>query len=72
MTSIVCDACRKEIINAQKDRNFVTMMAKDLCLVCEEKLRVSMRQQTFARRPIYFKDYQENLTRNLNKITGGR
>ena len=58
--------------DAQKDRNFVTLLDKDLCLTCEEKLRVTMRQQTFARRPIIFKDYQENLGKNLTKMTGGR
>jgi hypothetical protein len=72
MTSIVCDGCRKEVQEARKDVNYVTMLDKDLCLNCEEKLRVNMRQQTFARRPILFKDYQENLSKTLGKITGGR
>lgn len=72
MTSIICDGCRKEIHDARKDVNYVALLDKDLCLNCEEKLRVNMKQQTFARRPILFKDYQENLARNINKITGGR
>lgn len=72
MTSIICDGCNKEIANAQKDRTYVTMMDKDLCLNCEEKLRVVMRQHTFAHRPVIFKEYQDNLTRNLTKMTGGR
>ncbi len=72
MTSIICDVCGKEIEDAHKDYNFVTILDKDLCLNCEEKLRVTMRQQTFAHRPIVFKAYQENLAKNLTKITGGR
>ena len=72
MTSIICDGCHKEVQEARKDYNFVTLLDKDLCLNCEEKLRVTMRQQTFAHRPILFKDYQENLARTLGKIAGGR
>jgi hypothetical protein len=72
MTSIICDGCGKEIVNAQKDRTFITMLDKELCLNCEEKLRLIMRQQTFAHRPIIFKEYQESLSRNLTKLTSRR
>ncbi len=72
MTSIICDGCRKEVPGARKDINYVTVLDKDLCLSCEEKLRVSMRQQTAARRPVVFKEYQDGLSRTLNKLCGTR
>ncbi len=70
MTDIVCDVCGTSVPDARKDWNYVTLMDKDLCLDCEEKLRVTMRKTTGARRPIVFKEYQDSLAKTLNKMTG--
>lgn len=72
MTAIFCDVCKKEVAGARKDINYVSILDKDLCMSCEEKLRLSMKQQTAARRPVLFKDYQENLGRTLAKLCGAR
>ncbi len=72
MTDIVCDVCRKAVPDARKDWNYVTLMDKDLCLDCEEKLRVTMRKITSTHRPVVFKEYQDTLAKTLNKLSGGR
>ena len=38
MTSISCDACKKHISGARKDVNYVTVLDKDLCMSCSDKL----------------------------------
>jgi hypothetical protein len=72
MTAIFCDSCKKEVPGARKDINYVTVLDKDLCLSCEERLRQSLRQQTAARRPVIFKEYQDTLSRTLQKLCGAR
>jgi hypothetical protein len=72
MTDIICDACKKPVPGARRDYNYVTFMDKDLCLSCEEKLRLSMRKATFSGKTVIFKDYQETLAKNLHKMVGSR
>ena len=72
MTAIFCDVCKKEVPGARKDINYVTILEKDLCLSCEEKLRVTMRQYTAASQPVVYKNYKETLARTLSKMTGSR
>ncbi len=72
MTVIYCDVCKKEISEARKDINYVTYLDKDLCLTCEEKLRVSLKQHAAARRPMLFKDYQDSLGKILSKMCAHR
>ncbi len=72
MTAIFCDVCKKEVPGARKDINYVTILDKDLCLSCEEKLRIAMRQHTAAVRPVAFKNYQEVMSKTLLKMCGVR
>jgi hypothetical protein len=72
MTVIYCDVCKKEIPDARKDINYVTYLDKDLCQTCEEKLRVTMRQQSAAHKPVIFKNYQESMGKTLSKMCGSR
>ncbi len=72
MTAIFCDVCKKEIPEASKDINYVTYLDKDLCMSCEEKLRVSLKQHAATRRPMLFKDYQDSLGKILAKMCGSR
>ncbi len=72
MTAIFCDICKKEVPGARKDVNYVTVLEKDLCLSCEEKLRVSIKQVMATRKPYVFKDYQDLMGKTLRKMTGDR
>jgi len=72
MTAIFCDICKKEVPGARKDVNYVTVLDKDLCLPCEERLRVTIKQVMAARRPYLFKDYQDLLGKTLFKMVGAR
>jgi hypothetical protein len=72
MTAIFCDICKKEVPGARKDVNYVTVLEKDLCLSCEERLRISIKQVMAERRPYVFKEYQDLLGKTLNKLVAGR
>ncbi len=72
MTAIFCDICKKEVPGARKDVNYVTVLEKDLCLSCEEKLRVSIKQVMATRKPYVFKDYQDLMGKTLRKMAGDR
>jgi hypothetical protein len=72
MTAIFCDICKKEVPGARKDVNYVTVLDKDLCLSCEEKLRITIKGVMAARTPYVFRDYKELLGKTLGKMTGAR
>jgi hypothetical protein len=70
MTVIYCDACKNEVVGARQGVNYVIIADKDICLSCEEKLRINLRQQTAATRPVIFKNYKETLTKVVGKMCG--
>jgi len=74
MTIIVCDACKKEIVGAHKDLNYITMMEKDICMQCKDDmddiLRKEMRARTAAR-TVSFTDYKAFLLQTLQQMCGG-
>jgi hypothetical protein len=74
MTIIVCDICKKEIVGARRDLNYVTLLEKDICTQCswdmDDILRKEMRART-ADRNASFTDYKAFLTKTLQQLCGG-
>ena len=70
MTVISCDACKKHISGARKDVNYVTVLDKDLCMSCSDKLTETTKRQSLARSPYGFRDYQASLQRTLGRMCG--
>jgi hypothetical protein len=68
MTVISCDACKKHISGARKDVNYVTILDKDICMPCSEKLLETTKRHTAAHAPFAFRDYQATLQRDLAKM----
>lgn len=72
MTAIVCDICKKAVAAARRDVNYFSILDKDICESCHDELRDATKAQMRARTPYHFKDYQDNLARNLSSMTGRR
>jgi hypothetical protein len=68
MTSISCDACKKHISEARKDVNYVTILDKDVCVSCNEKLLDATKRNVAAHGPYGFRDYQATLQKNLTRM----
>jgi len=71
MTSIRCDACRKDIRDARKDVNYTVILGRDLCTPCFEKLRDSAGKAWMGRKPMRFAEYQTLLHKTVLKMTSG-
>ncbi len=71
MTSIRCDACRKDIRDARKDVNYFAILGKDFCGSCYEKVRDNAGRTWTARKPMSFGDYQTLLAKTVQKMTAG-
>jgi hypothetical protein len=71
MTSIRCDACRKEIRDARKDVNYMTLLGRDLCTSCNQKLYENMSKTMANRKPFRFGEYQSLLQKAVVKMTSG-
>ncbi|MCD6120268.1 MAG: hypothetical protein J7K04_00350 [Spirochaetales bacterium] len=68
MITVTCDACKKTIPNAVKDKNYTTILDKNLCLPCKEELENSVSGQ-MAKKPRYLlKEYKKILAQTLNKM----
>jgi|WetSurMetagenome_2_1015567.scaffolds.fasta_scaffold1020014_1 hypothetical protein len=68
MTSISCDVCKKHISGARKDVNYVTILDKDICMPCSDKLLEATKRNAAAHAPFGFRDYQAALQRNLQRM----
>ena len=71
MTSIRCDACRKDIRDARKDVNYAVILGRDLCTSCNEKLYGNVSKAMTNRRPFRFGEYKSLLQKTLVKMTAG-
>ncbi len=71
MTSIRCDACRKDIRDARKDVNYVVILGRDLCPSCNEKLYGNVSKAMANRKPFRFGEYQGLLHKTILKMTAG-
>lgn len=71
MTSIRCDACRKDIRDARKDVNYAVILGRDLCTSCNEKLYANVSKAMAGRKPFRFGEYQSLLAKTIVKMTAG-
>ena len=71
MTSIRCDACRKDIRDARKDVNYHVILGRDFCAPCNEKLYGNVSKSMANRRPYRYGEYQSLLQKTILKMTAG-
>jgi hypothetical protein len=71
MTSIRCDACRKDIRDARKDVNYFSILGRDLCSPCFEKLYDNVGRTWMGRKPMHYAEYQTLLHKTVVKMTAG-
>jgi hypothetical protein len=71
MISIRCDACRKDIRDARKDVNYISILGRDLCSSCNDKLRENAGKAWMSRAPMHYAEYQTLLHKTILKMTAG-
>lgn len=70
MITIVCDSCRKHIMNPIRDENYFPLLHKDLCADCHKKLREKVEDVMVASRPHYsFEGHKKQFLSTLDKMT---
>jgi hypothetical protein len=68
MITIVCDACKKAIPNAQSGKNLIFIRDKMLCLSCDSDLEAKTRVSVSKNRTYTLTDFQNNYLANLRKM----
>lgn len=68
MISVICDSCKKPIPNAQRERNYFTILDKNLCVPCNDKIHEKVREE-MSKKPRYiFKEYKKILAQTVHKM----
>ncbi len=68
MVSVICDACKKPIPEAQREINYFSILDKNLCYTCKEKLDNTVKEK-MAQRPRYiFKEYKKILAQTVKEM----
>ena len=68
MITVTCDACKKTIPNAVREKNYTTILDKNLCLPCREELENSVSEQMAEKSRYMLKEYKKILAQTLNKM----
>jgi hypothetical protein len=68
MVTIICDSCRKQIKDASKDANYVTIKDKALCLTCNRAFEDKVSKTMAAKRKYSLSDYQKTYSDTLSKV----
>jgi hypothetical protein len=68
MVTIICDSCRKQIKDASKDLNYVTIKDKALCLSCKRAFDDKVSASMAAKRKYSLSDFQKAYTDTLVKV----
>ena len=65
MTTITCDMCGKQIHDASRhdnyflnDRNYYTVMNRDVCPECKEELENAVREAMYSQKKYSFATYK--------------
>ena len=70
MITIICDSCRKHIMNPIRDENYYPMLHKDLCRDCYKKLRITVEDIMEEARPhVTLAASKKEMLSHLNKMT---
>jgi len=69
MIQIRCDACRKDIRDAHKDVNYSSLLGREFCTPCFEKLHENVGKGMSNRKPYRFSEYQELLRKTIVRMS---
>lgn len=68
MQTIICDSCRKQIKDADRDVNYVTVLDKAMCVPCKENFEKRVTTAMRTKKKYVFLDHKKLLTDTLRKI----
>ncbi len=70
MITITCDACKKAIPGAVREKNYSVFLDKNLCLPCREELENTVSEEMSKKTQYQLKEYKKLLAQTLNKMCG--
>ncbi len=68
MLTVICDSCRKQVKNAMKDVNYVTLKDRAMCLPCKRAFDDKISNNMTSKRKYSFSDYRKVYSDTLTKI----
>ncbi len=68
MMNIICDACKKTVPNAARERNYFTILNRAVCVSCKERLEDILRKEMFKKSTYTYEMYQNLYKSKLNEI----
>ncbi|MBN2351060.1 MAG: hypothetical protein JXD23_00720 [Spirochaetales bacterium] len=68
MQQIYCDACGKQIKNASRGINYVTVTTKEMCLPCNAKFEEKVSTSMMSKKRYIFLDGKKILLDTLNRM----
>ena len=68
MQQIICDACRKQIKDAMRGINYVTVTNKTMCLPCNKKFEDKLSVTMMNKKKYMFMDGKKTLVDSLNRM----
>ena len=69
MTSVICDSCKKSIPGPHRDVNYKTLLNKDLCLPCVEKLEAGVKELMAREKSFHMEDHGSHQKMVLSRLT---
>ncbi|MBI9104144.1 MAG: hypothetical protein JEY99_17135 [Spirochaetales bacterium] len=64
MTCVICDACKKSIPSPHRERNYNTLLNRDLCLDCYGKLENGIKEVMGTKREFHVNEHN-NVRKDL-------
>lgn len=68
MLSIICDSCKKPVSGASRGRNYFSLLSKDLCAGCNEKLYSVIAHEMNKKQNYSYSTYQHLIKAKLNDL----
>ncbi len=68
MVSVICDACKKTIPDAQREMNYFSILDKNFCSTCKEELDRTVKEKMSEKPRYLFKEYKKVLAQTVKEM----
>ncbi len=68
MVSVICDACKKPVPDARREINYFSILDKNLCYTCKEKLDATVKEKMSQKPRYVFKEYKKVLAQTVKEM----
>ena len=69
MVNVICDSCKKPVVDSIRGETYHTLLNRDLCASCYKELVLALEEMMVPTRPHYsLESYRRELVTNLNRF----